>query len=791
MALEIVPDPIEPGWPDAGARPVTFLVDVSSNLERRLLLDWISRERPPGSGYRLVDLPPSRRHRLRRKGVSPELQIALEEDGDALLAPLRVAWLAPEKDGRRAAGLLDLLLHGDPRDPSWLRQQWIVRRHPDRVTVIAGEPAPVAEVRARWIAARTRSADDPSGFAEFVAFQGSLALERSERRIRGNRYKVPRFVAEDLLSRTSFRLGLLRLAERSGQSPEEAVRLAARYLKEIAATHSTFVIDLTAALIRVLYTQGYAARIHYDRAELRRLAELGQHHSLVFLPSHKSNLDHLVLMYVLYDNGLPPNHTAGGDNMNFFPAGPLLRRAGVFFIRRTFKDNEPYKFVLKRYVDYLLAKRFSLEWFMEGGRSRSGKLRAPKFGMLAYVADSVRRGSAEDAILIPVSIAYDQVLDIGSYTAEAKGGAKERESFSWMVRTIRTLRRRYGGIHLRFGDTLSLAEEMKALPPASGGMPEEGLAIQKLAFEVALRINRATPITPISLVTLALLGARDRALTVEETMGALQHFLDYVADRNLPVSQRLSLDTPETVEGALEALRENGVVSRFSAGPETVYSIEPEQHLAAAFYRNTIIHFFINGAIAELALLAAAGADGDREAAFWDEVMELRDLLKFEFFFPEKDEFRTEIEGEILYHRDDWRLVMGRGRDDVLDLVRAFDPYRAHWVLRPFLEAYRVVADALESLDYRLDVDEKTFLAGCMGLGKQYRLQHRIQSDESVSTILFGTALRLAGNRGLLMGGGLERLEERRRFAAEIRRVIRHIDGIEALAAARRAGLEA
>ncbi|MCJ7724774.1 MAG: hypothetical protein MUP76_00065, partial [Acidimicrobiia bacterium] len=203
MALEMVPDVIEPGWPDAGGRPVTFLVDVSSSLERGILLDWIARERPPAAGYRLVDLPSSRRHRLRRRGVLTELQAALSEDADALLAPLRVAWLAPERDGRRVAGLLDLLLHGDPRDPKLLRPHWIVRRHPDRVTVIAGDSAPASEVRSRWVEVRSRSGDDPSGFAEYVAFQASLALERSERRVRGNRYKVPRFVAEDLLSRTS------------------------------------------------------------------------------------------------------------------------------------------------------------------------------------------------------------------------------------------------------------------------------------------------------------------------------------------------------------------------------------------------------------------------------------------------------------------------------------------------------------------------------------------------------------------------------------------------------------
>ena len=375
--------------------------------------------------------------------------------------------------------------------------------------MIAGEPAPVSAVKRRWVEARAKSLDDFSGFAEFVAIQASLALERSERKLRGNRYKVPRFLAEDLLSQASFRLGLLQLAERTGQRAEAIARLSARYIREIAATHSTFVIDLMAALIRVLYTQGYQRRIYYDRQELRRLYELGQEHPLVFLPSHKSNLDHLVLMYVLYENGLPPNHTAGGINMNFLPVGPIIRRAGVFFIRRSFKDNEPYKFVLKRYLDFLLSKRFPLEWFIEGGRSRSGKLRPPKYGMLAYVVDSYRRGSCDDVVLIPVSIAYDQIQDIGAYTTEQQGGEKERESFSWMVRAIRTLRRRYGRIHLRLGEPVSVAGSLPQYRPGVEGDPDaRSLEIQKLAFEVSNRINRVTPITPISLVTLALLGAQ-------------------------------------------------------------------------------------------------------------------------------------------------------------------------------------------------------------------------------------------------------------------------------------------
>ena len=131
-------------------------------------------------------------------------------------------------------------------------------------------------------------------------------------------------------------------------------------------------IDLVVQLWRLMYSRGYGEVLHYDREELEGLSALAQQHPVVFLPTHKSNLDHVVLQYMLHENGLPPNHTAGGINMNFFPVGPLVRRSGVFFIRRSFKDNAVYKFVLHHYIDYLIEKRFPLEWYIEGGRSRSG-----------------------------------------------------------------------------------------------------------------------------------------------------------------------------------------------------------------------------------------------------------------------------------------------------------------------------------------------------------------------------------------------------------------------------------
>ena len=782
----------EPRWPAADGRRVVFLVDASSGLERRLLEGWIARTRPASvtpAGYDVLAIPASRRRRA--GAVDPRLEANLAMGDDPLLAPLRAAWLPAERNGVRAARFSALLRLGDPRDPGRLRQRGVLRRHPERCRIVVGDPAPASELRERWRRAGGADLGQTAGLPDFVARQAALALDRAERRLRGARYKVPRFVEQEIVVRPSFRGGVARLARALGGTDAQVAREARRYLREIAASHSPRMIELAASLIRYLYTQGYGETLHYDRSQLASLAVRGQRHPLVFLPSHKSNLDSLVLKYALYENGFPPNHTAGGINMNFFPVGGLLRRTGIFFIRRTFKDNEIYKFVLRQYIDYLVEKRFPLEWYIEGTRSRAGKLMPPRFGLLAYVVDAYRRGKSEDVLLVPVSIAYDQIQDVVAYAAEERGAKKQAESFGWLLRFARALRRRYGEIYIRFGEPVSLAEALGAPDPGAEPAPDErSLDLQKLAFEVAVRINRVTPITAISLVTLALLGTGNRALSVAETIVRLRNLLDYVRRRNLPVARELDLDTIAGVERTLGALVENGVVTCFAEGPEPVYAVGPEQHLIASYYRNTIIHFFVNGAIAELSLLGVAEeVAGDPTAAFWDEAMGLRDLLKFEFFFAEKDAFRDELREEIRLHDHEWELRLAAGPAEIQVLLRRFRPFSAHRVLRPFVEAYSVVADALERWPADAAVDEAEFLRKCQARGRQYVLQGQLRSPEAVSQVLFATALRLAQNRELVQPGARDLGERRRAFAEELRRVLRRVDTIDALVTARHAGL--
>ena len=778
----------EPEWPDASG-PFLFLLETSGPLEERVLEGWIARRSELDESDPLVHrarLPQTRRRKQRRQ-ADPRLEAFLSAGDDPLLVPLRVVWLPKSRHGQRTVGWRDLLEIGDPRDPDPLRQHIIYRTRPDRCRIVMGEPLRLSGVREAWADPEGRGQREGYSLSEFTALRAWLTLERAERALRGNRYKVPKFPRESLIETRSFARGVAQLAKESRSSYGHMALRTRRYVREIAATHSPYVIDLVAGGFRWIVNKAYVD-LRYDRDELDALYQMSQHYPLVFLPSHKSNFDHLVLLYVLYENGLPPNHTAGGINMNFFPVGPFLRRSGVFFIRRAFRENAAYKFVLRSYIDYLLEKRFPLEWFIEGTRSRSGKLNPPRLGLLAYVVESYQRGASDDVIFMPVSIAYDQIQDVRSYAVEQAGGTKQRESLGWMFKTLRSLRRRYGSAHIRFGAPISLRSflSIHEAPPVEAD-DTHNPAIPKLAFEVSARINEVTPITPISLVTLALLSVGDRALTLDEVMVTLEPFLAYVTGHDLPVTEKLASDDRARVVGALTDLANHGVIARLDGGTEATYRIGREQHLAAAYYRNTIIHFFITSAIVELALHELTNARGPWHASdVVDEAFRIRDLLKFEFFFANREDFADQVKSELAYHDAAWQAHLADG--DARSVLDSFHPFRSPAILRPFFDAYSVVGEVIEARAYESVLSPDDVEAEALALGKQWLLQGRLRSPESISVGLFASAVSLAANRDLLEPTA-DSIEARLAFATELGEIVQRLQALESLEAAYIAGV--
>ena len=613
----------------------------------------------------------------------------------------------------------------------------------------------------------------------------------------GGADRDPARVMAEIAAWSGFQEGLSRLAADTGRARGDLEREVRAALGEMVAVQTQLALDALDRLARVALR---AYDIEVDTDALDSLRTLNRHHALVFLPSHKSYLDPFILRGALGRAGLPCNHVLGGVNVSFWPMGPILRRSGIVFIRRSVKDDPVYKLALRAYLGYLVERRYNLEWYLEGGRSRTGKLRPPRLGVLAYLVEAFRERGVDDVFLVPVSIAYDQLQEVAAMAAEEHGADKKAESLSWMLQYIRSQGQRLGKAYVNFAEPVSLRQVRTERKPAP-----DRIVVGKIAFEVLHRINRVTPVTPTSLVTLALLGLGDRALTLAEIRAVLDPLLDYVSVRKLPQAGTVDLATPGGLQPVLDALVATKVVTRFTGGAEPVYGIGENRHLVAAYSRNRIIHFFVTRAITELVLVhlvrRPVGHPGevDLGARAWAEALRLRDLLKFEFFFAAKPEFAEELRAELAILHPDWERMAGDPSAIAAGLAE-LPLLLGHRVLGSFLEAYMVVADRL-AVHRPGPVDERPFLDECIGVGRQYRLQQRIHSTESISKELFRSALSLAAGRGLLHptgtrgSGGDPGLADpgadpgdvaRRRnvFAAEVREVVERVDSLRRLAGA-------
>ncbi|MEV0250398.1 glycerol-3-phosphate 1-O-acyltransferase [Nocardia sp. NPDC050712] len=788
---------------------VVALIEASSPVERQLVGDWltaggIAREFGANAPVTQLDMDAG--------AIATRL---VGRHDDPLVVPVRVLWLPPERDGVRRITFTDLATMTNPRKPNRLAQRRLARREPDRHVVLTGRPALLSELQANNPEATAMlSTGSGEPLARAIVRAGVVALERAERTIIGDRYKVPRLVAEEILDRPEFLRRLELIADQTETPTHEVYRRAEKGLNELVAAQSRLVSDLFTQAMRPVHASTW--KVDTDESGLATLRTLNRRYPLVFLPSHRSYVDAFVLGDVLARNDFPPNHVIGGANLSFWPMGPIARRTGTVFIRRSFGEDEVYKAVVEEYFAYLLAKRFNLEWYFEGGRTRTGKLRPPRYGLLNYLAAAVRRNRVDDVLLVPVSITYERLNELGAIASEQVGGKKKPEGLAWLARYVRSQQHSAGHVYVRFGEPLSardrlaahgdpLSEPATAIPlhrtdaqgtesvaaPDAEVEEQERKAVQRLAFEIAVGINAVTPITVNALATLALLGVHDRALTLGEVRAVLDPVLHYIDKRGLPSGELAALRDEQSLAVVLEQLSLANVVTIYRGGLEPVFSIEPGAHLEAAFYRNSGVHWFVDRAILELSILAAIESeDPDQLRAGWDEAYELRDLLKFEFFFPDRAGFAARMTDEMLLVDPQWRSHTREDTfgADILDRLTESGFMMAHRVLRSFFEAQLVVAERLAARDPGLEVDRKQFIDECVKVGRQMLLQQRLHSPESVSTELFTSALKLADNHGLLTPVGQESakdraaLSERRAaFAQQLRTITIRISRAAAL----------
>ena len=744
------------------------LASVSSKAEADLLNDWLRAQRKahPDTRVAVLRLP----HDDPPAQLVEQLVGELGAGEDRTVVPVRVFWVPGGLPTRvKLAGLIS---GRDTYRPPELLQRAILRKDPSRARIVAGEPAKVSELRQQW--RENTVGETQQDFASFVLRRAALAVERIELRLLGPAYKSPRLITDELMASTRFVNGMAGIP---GASPEKAEEM----LNELATGWSRFSVDLIPNLGRAIFSRGFDPRIDYDGVQIEAMRRSLEDHPAVFLWSHRSYLDGVIVPVALQENKLPPAHTFAGINLSFGFMGPLMRRSGVIFLRRKL-DDPLYKYVLRQFVGFIVQKRFNLSWSIEGTRSRTGKMLPPKLGLLSYVADAYLDGRSEDILLQPTSISFDQLHETAEYAAYARGGEKIPEGAEWLFNFIKAQgERNYGKIYVRFPEAVSMRQYLgEPDGPTAGDEAAKRLAMQKMAIEVAWRIQRATPINATSLASAVLLATRGRALTLRQLHHTLQDSLDYLERKKTPMTNSaLRLHSAEGVRAAVDALSNGHPVTRIDGGYEPVWRIAPEQELEASFYRNSLIHAFLETSIVELALLhAARAAEGERVDAFWAQAMRLRSLLKFDFYFADSATFRTNIAEELDWHHE-WESRLDAGPDAVAALLRAKRPLMSNAMLRPLFEAYKIVADVL--CDAPADIADKELTQRALGVGNQYVAQGLVCSNESVSALLFATARQVAADQKLLTPSPDLR-DRRRAFVHELRDVLADMDRVHEVA---------
>lgn len=378
-----------------------------------------------------------------------------------------------------------------------------------------------------------------------------------------------------------------KLKDRIGNKDEEREK-AIKNLKEIRAELSLPFLRTFEKFLDASLSQLYDGINFNDNG--KNLKELSQKNNIVLVPNHQSHADYVAINYIYFKKYQSPLFVAGGNNLNIFPIGPLFRRSGCFFIRRTFANDILYKLTLEAYLHYMLVKGNPIEFFFEGGRSRTGKLLPPRYGlyqMLIEAHNSIPEKDRMPLKFIPVSIVHEYVPEQKSLVRELDGGKKKKESAGQVFGLVRLFSYQFGNVHINVGHPVDM-------PPVD--MDNLKTQTQKLAFECFLEVGKNMRVTPTSLLAMILLDEPTGALKWEEILSKARHIVAYCQKFNVPITDSI---TPENLEKSLERsidiLIGNKKVEAIGNpnGNHVFYSIKDDSRKEILYFKNTVLHHFL------------------------------------------------------------------------------------------------------------------------------------------------------------------------------------------------------
>lgn len=636
------------------------------------------------------------------------------------------------------------------------------------VMLRAGEPIALSDFLA----------DNAGESEETLVRRGTYALlrklERERRAVLGPMRKPADRVREEIIRSPKLAQTIRQLA---GDGRAERMLLTARayrMLRELEAAPDAETIFAMSKAVQGIVGVLYAG-LEVDKEGIERLRQASQRGTLVLLPSHKSHIDYLLLSHVLYQHSLQLPLIAAGDNLSFFPAGMILRRGGAFFIRRTFRGDRLYSAVVDAYLRRVLRDGWPIEVFLEGTRSRTGKLLPPKVGLLNMIVDSGLSLQNRDVIFVPVSIGYERLVEEGSYVRELLGGDKKKEDTTALIRASTVFAERYGRLNLQFGEVLSLRELA-----AEAGIDLEGRVVparrreltKRIAYKTMGRINAVTAVTPGAIVALALLTHNRRGLTHTELLERVRQLL--VTSQRMGARTISSLATasgalrPASIREATKMFRQAKLIEVHVAGDsieggkrvktsektdeDIIYSVPDDKRLALDLSKNIIIHFFVPTALIATAMLAPPGPPIERQIVR-DRVERLSKLFKYEFMFSRDRSFDENFEATLRDMQnaleiqiDGDRIAFGAGHDGADG--RGWIVWYAS-MIKNFLESYVVAARSLTLL-LKGPIARKDLVRRGLAIGDKMYLAGEIERREALSSRCLDNAYQSFIDQGYL-----------------------------------------
>jgi putative phosphoserine phosphatase/1-acylglycerol-3-phosphate O-acyltransferase len=554
---------------------------------------------------------------------------------------------------------------------------------------------------------------------------------------------------DHIIEHHKFQETLKRIALEQKLDVEDVKKQGARCIKELYAEQHPMAKLVSVKSFEYILSRAYNDKIDVDPKGIKKLMKLMQKNSVAFIMTHKTYLDTLVLISTLARYGMPIPYAFGGSNLAFPGLKQLGNNAGLIFIRRSFKDDLIYKAALRHYISSIIDAGDHLTWNIEGTRSRTGKIIYPKMGILKYIKEGEAQ-STRPIKYVPVSIVYDLIPDVKEMTEEGKGKEKKSENLKEAFNYIKKLGNDYGRAAIRFGDPVEIEEDQQAIIP---DMEEDSYAdkntLPRFAFELIHKTNAITPVTTVSLVCHVLLN--DFALTKKEIEFKVNRLMTYIGQKKEDVLIDRGNKIGVTIQKALNLLQAAHIIQKSRAGQRAQYSLVPTEYLPANYYANMASGHLYHQAFIEMALVKIKDDKSkNRIKHFWEEIMRLRNLFKFEFFYTNKPKFSSEIETELLRFDKNWRAIIADPKGDVSALLKRQDLFVSRAILLSYLEADRVVCHSLNSWDTDDDFNENDFLDLAMFKGKELHWQSKITRLDSVSKPFLLNALRVAKNANLI-----------------------------------------